>query len=381
MSVGIHPDFVRRIVVEEPHVPEYVNELKAYVPGKSIAAVAREYGLQEDQIIKLASNENPLGMSSLAKAAMLEAAGRDLSQYPDADARLLKEALAEHYGISPNWLTIGNGSSEILDLAARAFVERGESVIFSEYAFASYAVVTQAVGARAIRVPATQFGHDLEAMLESVEADTRLIFLANPNNPTGTFLSGAQLYDFLLRVPGNIVVVLDEAYTEYLSEADRYDSIAWTQEFPNLLVVRTFSKAYGLAGLRVGFSIGQPFLTGILNRIRLAFNVSEIAQAVATAAIEDSAFLSKVVAVNEEGKAQLYKGFQSMGLLYLPSRANFVLVHVGDAARINRSLLQRGIIVRPVRNYGLSEWLRISIGIREHNACFLEALRELLYLS
>lgn len=378
MSVGTHPDFARQVVVEQPQVPDYVSELTPYVPGRSIAAVAREYGLREDQIIKLASNENPLGMSPPAKTAILEAMESNLSQYPDSDAGLLKEALSGCYGISSSWLTIGNGSSDILDLAARTFVARGESVIFSEYAFASYAVVTQAVGATAIRVPAIRFGHDLEAMLQRIEADTRLIFLANPNNPTGTFLSGPQLYSFLLRVPSNVVVVLDEAYAEYLSPEDRYDSIAWTKEFPNLLMVRTFSKAYGLAGLRVGFSVGQPLLTNLLNRMRLAFNVSGIAQAAATAAVKDSAFLSEVVAVNDKGKAQLYKGFQALGLIYLSSRANFVLVHVGDAARINRSLLQRGIIVRPVQNYGLYDWLRVSIGLPEQNAYFLEVLGEIL---
>lgn len=378
MSVCVHPDYLGHAVSEQPRVPEYVERLKSYIPGKSIATVAQEFGLAEDKIIKLASNENPLGMSPLARAAVREAVESDLNLYPDPDAALLKTTLADYYGISPEWLTIGNGSSEILELAARAFVERGDSIIFSEYSFASYKLVSQAVGARDICIPAKDFGHDLEAILDGIKIDTKLIFIANPNNPTGTFLSGPELYDFLLRVPSNIVVVLDEAYTEYLSAEERYDSIAWTQEFPNLLVARTFSKAYGLAGLRVGYSIGQPSLTNYLNRIRPVFNVSTVSQAAATASVKDSAFIAEVATLNRLGKTQLYKGFQNLGLLYLPSRANFVLLHVGDAARINRELLQRGIIVRPVQNYGLSDWLRISVGLEEQNACFLGALKEIL---
>lgn len=378
MSASIHPDFAGSAIAEHTHVPDYIEQLKPYFPGKPISAVVKEYGLAESSIIKLASNENPLGMSPFAKEAMRQALEGDLSQYPDPDAAALKATLAEYYGISPDWLTIGNGSSDILDLAARSFVERGNSVVFSEYAFASYALVTQAVGARAICVPTNNFGHDLEAMLEGIKADTRLIFIANPNNPTGTFLTGMELYQFLQRIPENVVVVLDEAYTEYLSEEDRYDSIRWTRIFPNLLVVRTFSKAYGLAGLRVGYAIGQPALTGFLNRVRLAFNVGAIAQAAAAASVKDSVFIAKVAKLNRQGRLQLYKGFQDLGLIYLPSRANFVLVHIGDAARINRELLQRGIIVRPVQNYGLPDWLRISVGLENQNASFLKALGEIL---
>lgn len=378
MSASIYPDLLGHAVAEHPCVPDYIEQLKPYLPGKPISSVAQEFGLAESSIIKLASNENPLGMSPLAKAAMHQTLEANLSQYPDPDATALKLTLSDRYGVAPHWIMVGNGSSEILDLAARTFVEHGQSILFSEYAFASYALVTQAIGAKGISVPATNFGHDLEAMLESIKPDTRLIFIANPNNPTGTFLPGTALYDFLERVPENVVVVLDEAYTEYLSQEDRYDSIGWIRSFPNLLVVRTFSKAYGLAGLRVGYAIGQPSLIGFLNRVRLAFNVSTISQAAANASLKDSAFISRVAELNRQGRQQLYRGLQFLGLIYLPSRANFVLVHIGDAARVNRSLLQRGIIVRPVQNYGLADWLRVSVGLEEQNTAFLDALKEVL---
>jgi histidinol-phosphate aminotransferase len=375
----VRPDLVRKSFAGRTYVPKYIDDLPHYVPGKTISATVREFNLVENQIIKLASNENPLGMPSSAKAAILKAVNDDLSRYPDPDATLLKTALAAQFDVSPDWFAIGNGSSDILDLAARTFVGHGQSIIFSEYAFALYALATQSIGARGIRVSAKDFGHDLDAMLDNIEPDTKLIFIANPNNPTGTFLSGQLLYGFLQRVPEHIVVILDEAYTEYLVEADRYDSIPWTREFPNLMVVRTFSKAYGLAGLRIGFSVGQPPLTSLLNRVRLPFNTSSVAQAAATATIKEkeTEFLLKLLAFNETGKTQLYQGFQSIGLTCLPSWANFILVCVGDAARVNRALLQRGIIVRPVNNYGLPDWLRVSIGTSEQNARFLEALSEI----
>lgn len=378
MSTCIHPNFVTDGDTKRPHVPEYVSQLKPYIPGKSVAAVAREFGLEEARIVKLASNENPLGMSPFAKAAVMQTLADDMGQYPDPDATLLKQSLSERFAIPAEWIIVGNGSSDILEVAARTFVEKGESTLYSEYAFASYAVVTQSVGARGIQVRSAEFAHDLDGMLQSLEPDTKLIFVANPNNPTGTFLSGEELYDFLLKVPEDVVVVLDEAYTEYLSEADRYDSIGWTSQFPNLLVLRTFSKAYGLASLRIGFAVGHPRLVSYMNRMRQVFNVNAAAQTAAIASLQDTEFVQRVVAINRVGREHLYLGFESLGLTYLPSHANFVLVKVGDAARINQELLKQGVIVRPVLNYGLPEWLRVTVGIREQNERFLAVLKRIL---
>jgi histidinol-phosphate aminotransferase len=361
--------------------PSYVRALAPYIAGKPISEVAREFGLDEANIVKLASNENPLGMPPSAQAAVQRAVS-DLGRYPDANGFDLKAALAARYGVPEDWITLGNGSNDILELAAHALVERGQSIVFAQYSFAVYALATQGVGARAIVVPARAYGHDLDAMLAAIEADTRLVFVANPNNPTGTFIPGEQIEAFLQKVPAGVVVVLDEAYTEYLAAEQRYDAIAWTRRYPNLLVSRTFSKAYGLAGLRVGFAIGQPDLTDLLNRLRQPFNVNSLAQAAAIAALNDQAFLSKSAEVNSAGYRTLTAAFDALGLEYVPSSGNFVLVRVGDddgaGARVNLGLLKEGVIVRPVGNYGLPQWLRVTIGLPEENAVFVAALRRVL---
>jgi histidinol-phosphate aminotransferase len=261
-------------------------------------------------------------------------------------------------------------------------VEKGQSIVYAQYSFAVYALATQGLGARAIVVPAVKYGHDLDAMLAAITDDTRLIFVANPNNPTGTFIEGPKLEAFLDKVPRNVAVVLDEAYTEYLPEEKRYDSIAWVRRYPNLLVSRTFSKAFGLAGLRVGFAIAQPELTDLLNRLRQPFNVNTLAQAAAIAALNDKAFLEKSAALNAQGYRRLTEAFDKLGLEYVPSDGNFVLVRVGndDAAgnRVNLELLKQGVIVRPVGNYGLPQWLRITIGLPEENEAFIAALEKTL---
>ncbi len=361
--------------------PDYVRAIAPYQGGKPISEVAREFGLDEASIVKLASNENPLGLPASAKAAMQQVLG-DLARYPDSNGFDLKGALTKKFGVPADWLTLGNGSNDILELAARALVQPGESVVYSQYSFAVYPLATQAVGARAIVVPAKQFGHDLDAMAAAIAPDTKLVFIANPNNPTGTFIDGVQIAAFLKKVPSHVVVVLDEAYTEYLPADKRYDALAWVRDYPNLIVSRTFSKAYGLAGLRVGFGIAQPALTDLLNRIRQPFNVNSLAQAAAVAALADDAYLKKSAAVNAEGYAQLTAAFAEMGIEYVPSFGNFVLFRAGadDAAgsRVNLALLKRGIILRPVRNYGLPQWLRVSIGLPQENAAFLEALKVVL---
>jgi histidinol-phosphate aminotransferase len=361
--------------------PDYIRAIAPYQGGKPIAEVAREFGLNEADIVKLASNENPLGMPESAKQAMI-AAMMETSRYPDSNGFELKAAITAKYNVPQEWITLGNGSNDILELAARAFVQQGQSVIFAQYSFAVYPLATQAVGARAIVVPAKDYGHDLAAMAQAITPDTKLIFIANPNNPTGTFLPATEIEDFLQKVSSHVAVVLDEAYTEYLAPDQQYDSIAWVRRYPNLLVSRTLSKAYGLAGLRIGFGIAQPHITDLLNRIRQPFNVNSMAQAAAIAALNDADFLQKSAELNAQGYRQLTQVFDAMGLRYVPSCGNFVLVKVGDddaaGARINLALLKQGIIVRPVGNYGLPQWLRISIGLPEENAAFLAALKNVL---
>jgi histidinol-phosphate aminotransferase len=361
--------------------PEYVRAIAPYQGGKPISEVAREFGLNEADIVKLASNENPLGMPESAKQAMI-AAMADIGRYPDSNGFELKAAITAKYDVPQDWITLGNGSNDILELAAHAFVQPGQSVVFAQYSFAVYPLATQAVGGRAIVVPARQFGHDLPAMLNAIQPDTKLVFIANPNNPTGTFIPAAEIKAFLEQVPPHVAVVLDEAYNEYLSSEQQYDSIAWVRRFPNLLVSRTLSKAYGLAGLRIGFGIAQPGITDLLNRIRQPFNVNSMAQAAAIAALNDHAFLKKSAQINADGYRQLTETFDALGLPYVPSWGNFVLVKVGEddgaGARVNLALLKQGIIVRPVGNYGLPQWLRISIGLPEENAAFIAALKNVL---
>ena len=361
--------------------PDYIRAIAPYQAGKPISEVAREFGLDEASIVKLASNENPFGVPASAQAAMAAAAA-ELGRYPDANGFELKAALAARYDVPADWITLGNGSNDILEIAAHAFVRTGESVVYSQYAFAIYALAAQGVGARGIAAPARGYGHDLDAMLDAIETDTRLIYIANPNNPTGTFIPAAQIQAFLDRVPAHVVVVLDEAYNEYLERKDQFESTRWVRSYPNLIVSRTFSKAYGLAGLRVGFAIAQPAVTDLMNRIRQPFNVNSLAQAAAIAALNDQAFLQKGFDNNRAGYAQLTGAFDAMGLEYVPSHGNFVLLKVGDddgaGSRVNIALLKQGVIVRPVGAYGLPQWLRISIGLPEENAAFLAALQKAL---
>jgi histidinol-phosphate aminotransferase len=361
--------------------PDYVRAIAPYQAGKPIAEVAREFGLDEAAIVKLASNENPFGVPESSKQAMA-AAVADLGRYPDANGFDLKAALARRYDVPADWITLGNGSNDILEIAAHAFVQRGEAIVYAQYSFAVYALATQGVGARAIVVPAVDHGHDLDAMLAAIDADTRLVFIANPNNPTGTFIPAPRIEAFLDKVPAGVIVVLDEAYNEFLAPEHQFESAQWVRKYPNLLVSRTFSKAYGLAGLRVGFGIAQPAVTDLMNRIRQPFNVNSLAQAAAVAALNDKEFLAKGAANNTAGYNQLTDAFKALGLQYVPSFGNFVLVKVGEddgaGARVNLALLKQGVIVRPVGNYGLPQWLRISIGLPEENAVFIDALKKAL---
>ncbi|AZR94570.1 histidinol-phosphate transaminase [Bordetella trematum] len=361
--------------------PAHVGAIAPYQAGKPIEELAREFGLDPAGIVKLASNENPLGMPESARQAMLAAANA-LARYPDPNGFDLKAALSQRYGVPASWITLGNGSNDILELVALALLEPGSAAVYAEHAFAVYRLATQARGARHIMVAAKDHGHDLDAMLAAIDTDTRVVFIANPNNPTGTFLPGEAIARFLEQVQQahgeSVTVVLDEAYNEYLDPELRFDSVALVRRFPNLIISRTFSKAYGLAGLRVGFAVAQPALTDLLNRVRQPFNVNTLAQAAAIAALADGEFQQRSYATNKAGKAQLVAAFDALKLRYVPSYGNFVLVHVGDAASINLELLKRGVIVRPVAADGLPQWLRVSIGLPAENERFIAALTEIL---
>ena len=357
--------------------PAYIRCLSPYQPGKPISELARETGIPEPEIVKLASNENPLGMSPKAKAAAA-AALEECARYPDGNAFALKAALARKYGVDMAQLVIGNGSNDVLEIAAQTFLSPGASAVFAQYSFAVYPLATIARGARCIQVPARNYGHDLGAMLPAIDQSTRIVFIANPNNPTGTFLPGGEIEAFLAQVPQDVLVVLDEAYTEYLPAEARYDAIGWVARFPNLLVSRTLCKAYGLAGLRLGYGIAHPEVADLMNRVRQPFNASAIAQAAAVAALEDQEFVEAAAENNRRGMAQLTAAFAELGLSFIPSFGNFVTVRVGDAAKVDQSLLAQGVIVRPIAGYGMPEWLRVSIGLPEENARFIAALRRAL---
>lgn len=355
-----------------PALP-YVEAISPYQPGKPIEELAREFGMPAADIVKLASNENPAGVPESARRAMLAVLG-DANRYPDGSSFGLKALLARHLDVPADWITIGNGSNDILEMAAAAMLAPGRSCVYAQYSFGAYALATQSRGARAIVVDALAYGHDLPRMAQAVAADTRLVYLANPNNPTGTFAAADALEGFLAALRPDVLVVLDEAYNEYLPPELRYDAIAWVRRHPNLLVSRTFSKAYGLAGLRVGYGVAQPAVGALLNRVRLPFNVTSVAQAAAAAALLDADFVRQSYERNRAGLHALSTALAALGLQIIPSYANFVLVHVGPAARVYQELLARGVIVRPVASYGLPEWLRVSVGLPHENARFLQAL-------
>jgi histidinol-phosphate aminotransferase len=359
------------------NAPEYIRAISPYQPGKPIADLAREMGLATQDIIKLASNENPLGMSPRGRKAMLDAVD-EIARYPDGSGFALKAALSRRHGVQMNQVVIGNGSNDVLDMAARAFLARGNSAVYAQHAFAVYPIATLSVGARGIEVPAREYGHDLDAMCAAIVPDTRVVFIANPNNPTGTFVAGAVFGRFLDAVPQEVLVVLDEAYNEYLEPSLRYDSVAWLARFPNLVITRTFSKIYGLAGLRVGYALAHPDIADLMNRVRQPFNVGSLALAAAEAALDDEEFISHSYELNRLGMRQIVSGLDSLGLEQIPSCGNFVTFRVGDAAGVNQRLLCQGVIVRPIAGYGMPEHLRVSIGREDENARFLAALEQAL---
>lgn len=356
---------------------EGVKGLHPYQPGKPIEELERELGLTE--IVKLASNENPLGISPLASAAIqkeLKAA----TLYPDGTGFVLKQALARYLSVAEeSAITLGNGSNDVLDLITRAYASPESEVIYSQYAFAVYALSTQSVNAKAVVVPAKNWGHDLDAMFGAITDQTSLIFIANPNNPTGTYLGASKVKAFLARVPENIIVVLDEAYCEYIDEPDYPNGISLVKEYPNLVVTRTFSKAWGLASLRVGYAVSNPDIANILNRVRQPFNVNSFALAAAAAVLSDEAYLDKGRQVNKDGLVQIAEGLKALGLSYIPSVGNFICFDVlQDGAKVYQELLKEGVIVRPLANYGMPHHLRVSIGLKGENQRFLDALASVL---
>jgi histidinol-phosphate aminotransferase len=356
--------------------PENVRAIAPYVPGKAISETAREIGIPEEKILKMASNENPLGPSPKAIEAMRRWVDQ-LHLYPEATFDL-KAVLARKLGIGPEHFVLGNGSNDVLELVARTFLRPGDSVVYSQHAFLVYPLVTQAIGAKGIEVPALRYGTDLDAVARAVRADTKMVFLANPNNPTGTFTPWDELRAFVRRVPPNVIVVLDEAYGEYLPDALRSPTLGWLPEFPNLVVARTLSKAYGLAGLRVGFGVAHPDAAELMNRVRQPFNVNQLALVAAAAALDDAAFIAKSREVNARGLEQLRDGLERLGLDYIPSYGNFITMRVGNAKAAYESMLREGIIVRPIAGYGMPEHLRVTVGLPEQNARFLAALARAL---
>ena len=357
--------------------PGYIRAIAPYQPGKPIGELARELNLDPDSIIKLASNENPLGVSPLGMAAIQRVLA-DLARYPDGNGFELKQALARRFGVALPQIVLGNGSNDVLDMAARAFLAPGLEAIYSQHAFAVYPLATQSIGATGVEVPARNFGHDLDAMLKAVTARTRLVFIANPNNPTGTLLRGAELLRFLQALPGHVVTVLDEAYNEYLAEELKTDTLGWLKQFPNLIVTRTFSKAYGLAGLRVGYAFAHERAADLMNRVRQPFNVNSISLAAAAAALDDQEFVRRGYELNAAGMRRITEGLAALGLSFIPSYGNFVSFKVADANSVFQRLLRRGVIVRPVAGYGMPGYLRVSTGLPSENERFLGALKESL---
>lgn len=355
--------------------PDYIRAIAPYQPGKPISELAREMGLEESRIVKLASNENPLGIGAKARSA-LELAVADLARYPDGNGFELKAKLAEKFSVQHSQIVLGNGSNDILELVARTFLTPGDEAVYSQYSFAVYPLAVGAVGAKGVEVKAVEYGHDLDAMLKAITPRTKIVFIANPNNPTGTLVRPGDLVEFLQACPPNVLVVLDEAYTEYLPAEKRADSIGLLRAHPNLIVSRTLSKAYGLAGLRVGFALCSPAVADLVNRVRQPFNVNSLAQAAAVAALDDLDYLRETVRINREGMKQITEAFIRLGLSFIPSYGNFVTFHCGNGAALNRFLLERGVIVRPLASYGLPDSLRVSIGLPEENARFIEVLTE-----
>ncbi len=356
---------------------ECIRSVKPYEPGKPIKEVERELGLK--RIIKLASNENPLGPSRKAMRAMRKALA-EVHLYPESGCYYLTDRLCRELDLSPQHVIIGNGSNEIIELLARGFVSEGDEVISSECSFLVYPILTQVCGATFVTVPMKNFGYDLDGIVSKITEKTRIIFIANPNNPTGTYVSAADVERFLARVPENVLVCFDEAYVDFVEARDFPHTLAHVKMHrPNVIILRTFSKAFGLAGVRVGYGVAAPELIAYLHKIRQPFNVNSVAQAGAAAALDDRFFLWRTKRLVTNGRKYLYKIFKKLGLNALPSQANFVLVDTGhDADEVFKALLAKGLIVRSMKAYGLSTWIRVTVGRRSQNAQFYRLMKSYL---
>lgn len=367
-----------------------VQHLPIYRPGKPSSELAREYKLSK--IVKLASNENPLGCSPHVLDAVQQALA-NIAHYPDANAYELKQALAVHCGVTMDQIALGNGSNDILDVIARTFLCADDEAIYDEYAFQVYPIAVTLASAKAVVTPSRHWRHDVVAMLNAVNARTKMVLLANPNNPTGTYLTHAELTQLLQGLPPHVLLVMDEAYVEYVRLADYPQTLKLLAQYPNLIVTRTFSKAYGLAGLRVGYSLSHPDIAALLNRVRQPFNVNHLAQMAAIAALRDQAFVLQSQQLNEQSMQQWRHALDKLGLSYIASVANFITVKFGSqiaegsrtaegsrASEIQQALLQHGVIVRPLDNYRMPEHLRISMGTREENEYAIDKLQGVLHL-
>jgi histidinol-phosphate aminotransferase len=362
------------------NISPFLQNLPVYQPGRPIEEVARELGLDPAGIIKLASNENPLGPSRLGLAAMREAI-KQVNLYPDGNAFYLKQKLAAKLGVTPANLILGNGSNEVIEMVGHALLAPGAEVVVSQFCFAVYPIVTALFGAKLVVVPAKNYAHDLDAMLAAITPNTRIVFVANPNNPTGTTASPEELARFVKAVPPDVLLALDEAYIEFMDKPlDLLPEIR-SGAMPNLLLMRTFSKIYGLAGTRIGYGIGHPDFIAALEKIRQPFNINMVAQAGALAALDDTKHVEKTRKINARGLKLYAKSFRKLGLEFVPSQANFILVKVGDGQRVFGELQKLGVIVRPMGGYQLPEWVRISIGTPKENARCLEALKTVLGLN
>jgi histidinol-phosphate aminotransferase len=352
-----------------------VRELTPYQPGKPVEELERELGITSS--IKLASNENPLGPSPQVFLAAQQAL-QNAHIYPDGGCYELKQTLSAFLSVKPEQITVGNGSENILELIVKAYLHKGDTAVISQYAFLTIPILIQSYGAHAIVVPAKDWGHDIDGMINAVDEKTRVLFLVNPNNPTGTYTNDKDFLRLMESLPPHVLVVIDEAYSEYINNADYPDALKYLARFPNMVITRTFSKVYGLAALRLGYSISSPEIADILNRSRLPFNVNSIAAKAACAALNDQLHVTKSVALNQEGMLQLQEGFEKLQLDYIPSICNFITADVGDAASIYQKLLLEGVIVRPLKAYSMPKHIRVTIGTHEQNERFIKAMHKIL---
>lgn len=359
--------------MKKPLVPDYIANLTAYPPGKPIEEVEREYGIKGS--IKLASNENPLGPSPKAVEAIQRHVAA-IHRYPDGSCYYLKERLAERLGIPKSRIILGNGSNEIIELIVRAFLRPGDEAVMAHPAFIAYQMIVQAAGGKNMILPLKEFTHDLEAMAGAVTGKTRLVFITNPNNPTGTIVKRDEFERFLKRVPEDVIVVMDEAYFEYVSDPEYPNGMDYIND-RLVISLRTFSKIYGLAGLRIGYGIASEEIISYLEKVRQPFNVNSLAQVAAMAALDDHGHMEKSVSINSDGLSYLYRELDSMGLSYVKSQANFLLIDMkGDCAKVYQELMKKGVIVRPMGIYNLNNYLRITVGLPEENKRFIEALKK-----